>query len=165
MVAAVYINEVQHRRSLVTYNSSAAAAASNSPPMPSAASSSSIPPGESDAGAEEADAWELEKEKCSFCRSFLKSPCKLQFKNWSICVDDAKAKDADFVSACSEFTHALIECTSSNSEFFAELNKGDDEEEGEDIETEESSSEAAQEENGSDERLKEKDPEKEKQVQ
>ena len=74
----------------------------------------------------EADEWEIEKEKCSFCKTFLKSPCKVPFKNWSMCVDKAKEEEVDFVSKCSEFTNALLECTSQNSEHFAELNKGDD---------------------------------------
>ena len=82
-------------------------------------------------GGDEVDEWEVEKEKCSFCRAFLKSPCKLPFKNWSICVDKAKAEEADFVKVCSEYTGALLECTSSHSEFFTDLDKND-EEEGED---------------------------------
>lgn len=72
---------------------------------------------------EEVDDWEVEKEKCSFCKAFLKSPCKLQFKSWSICVDKAKEDNEDFVSKCSEFTDALLECTSQHSEHFAELHK------------------------------------------
>ena len=82
-------------------------------------------------GGDEVDEWEVEKEKCSFCRAFLKSPCKLPFKNWSICVDKAKAEEADFVKVCSEYTGALLECTSTHSEFFTDLDKND-EEEGED---------------------------------
>ena len=77
---------------------------------------------------DEEDEWEIEKEKCSFCRAFLKSPCKLPFKNWSICVDKAKAEDADFVKVCSEYTSVLLECTSTNSEFFTDLEKNDEEE-------------------------------------
>ena len=87
-------------------------------------------------GGDEVDEWEVEKEKCSFCRAFLKSPCKLPFKNWSICVDKAKAEEADFVKVCSEYTGALLECTSTNSEFFADLDKSDDEEGGDEAESE-----------------------------
>lgn len=67
------------------------------------------------------EAWEAEKQKCSFCRMFLASPCKLEFKRWSKCVDGAKARDEDFVSACSQFTKALMECASENDQYFAAI--------------------------------------------
>ena len=97
-------------------------------PRIAAADGASLPqPPTGEAGevgeVEEVDDWEVEKEKCSFCKAFLKSPCKLQFKSWSICVDKAKEDNEDFVSKCSEFTDALLECTSQHSEHFAELHK------------------------------------------
>ena len=52
--------------------------------------------------------WEIEKEKCSFCKQFLQSPCKHEFRRWSKCVDMAKEKDIDFVKACSVYTNALM---------------------------------------------------------
>ena len=52
--------------------------------------------------------WEIEKEKCSFCKQFLQSPCKHEFRRWSKCVDLAKEKDIDFVKACSVYTNALM---------------------------------------------------------
>jgi hypothetical protein len=70
--------------------------------------------------------WNVEKEKCSFCRQFLQSPCKNQFRRWSKCVDLAKEKDVDFVKACSGYTNDLMDCTSLNTDYFAELNKNDD---------------------------------------
>ena len=36
------------------------------------------------------DEWEIEKEKCELCKFFLRSPCKLPFKNWSKCMEKAK---------------------------------------------------------------------------
>jgi len=71
--------------------------------------------------------WDVEKEKCSFCRQFLQSPCKAQFRRWSKCVDLAKEKDMDFVKSCKDYTNALMDCTSDNSSYFEELNKSDDE--------------------------------------
>lgn len=67
------------------------------------------------------DEWDIEKEKCSFCKAFLKSPCRLPFKRWSLCVDKAKEEDKDFVQACSDHTNALLECTSEHSSFFQVL--------------------------------------------
>ena len=99
------------------------------PPVPEAAALASQPaPATEDpeAAADAEDDWEAEKEKCSFCKAFLKSPCKLPFKSWSICVDKAKEEEQDFVTVCSAFTSALLECTSTHNEFFAELNKNDD---------------------------------------
>lgn len=80
--------------------------------------------------------WLLEKEKCSFCKFFLGSPCKNQFIKWSKCVDLAKSKDLDFVKSCSVYTKALMECTSANDEYFSKAREqagsSDDEEEAED---------------------------------
>jgi hypothetical protein len=65
-------------------------------------------------------AWFEQKQKCSFCRFFLESPCKLHFAKWSKCVDIAKSKDLDFVQACKTYTSALMECTSDNDKYFEE---------------------------------------------
>ena len=66
----------------------------------------------------EKDDWDESKENCPFCKFFMKSPCKLEFKKWSKCVDDAKAKDIDFVEACGVYTDALITCTITNKNYF-----------------------------------------------
>lgn len=63
-------------------------------------------------------AWESEKESCSFCNQFLRSPCKNDFRRWSQCVDKAKELDVDFIKACMKYTNLLMECTSENVEFF-----------------------------------------------
>ncbi len=83
--------------------------------------------------------WDAQKEKCSFCRHFMLSPCRQEFKKWAKCVDLAKEKDIDFVQACQHYTRALMSCTESNSEYFAATrpDEGDDEQ---------SSSESAQQE-------------------
>jgi hypothetical protein len=62
--------------------------------------------------------WKEKAENCGFCKYFLTSPCAEPFKAWSLCVDKAKAENSDFVSRCAERTAALMECTSSNSEYF-----------------------------------------------
>ena len=77
--------------------------------------------------------WEAEKEKCSFCKAFLGSPCKDQFKYWSKCVDKAKTLEVDFAVACSDYTKALMECTSANGDYFSSLSSdNDDDEDGSD---------------------------------
>jgi len=63
--------------------------------------------------------WEEEKEKCDFCKMFLGSPCKEQFKKWSRCVDKAKQNEKDFVSECTLQTERLLDCTSENNAFFS----------------------------------------------
>ena len=70
--------------------------------------------------------WDVEKEKCSFCKQFLASPCKKQFKLWSICVDKAKESNMDYISACTLFTGQLLDCTSENSDYFAPLAQPDE---------------------------------------
>lgn len=79
----------------------------------------------------EDEEWELEKQKCSFCKFFLSSPCRNQFTKWSKCVDLAKAREEDFVQACAAYTKDLMNCTSANDEYFAagreEHREGDDE--------------------------------------
>lgn len=83
-----------------------------------------------DSELDDAD-WELEKQKCSFCKFFLSSPCRNQFTKWSKCVDLAKAREEDFVQACALYTKDLMSCTSANDEYFAagreEHRDGDDE--------------------------------------
>jgi hypothetical protein len=80
---------------------------------------------------EEEDEWEQQKKHCSFCRHFIESPCKLAFKKWSICVENAKNDEKDFVSLCSQATSDLVECTSNYPEYFREAAEksgdGDDE--------------------------------------
>ena len=62
--------------------------------------------------------WEIKSEQCGFCRHFLLSPCSEPFKEWSKCVDKAKAEDKDFVEACSIQTNNLMTCTSANAQYF-----------------------------------------------
>lgn len=84
-----------------------------------------------EADDEEDAKWIAEKSHCSFCKMFIFSPCKPQFKLWSQCVDSAKEKDEDFAQVCSEHTKALMNCTSANAEYFQALEQrgdGDDEE-------------------------------------
>ena len=85
---------------------------------------------------EEKDEWEIEKEKCSFCRQFLQSPCRNQFKLWSKCVDASKENGSDFVEVCESFTNELLNCTAENPDFFASLRgqSSDEEENGSDSE-------------------------------
>lgn len=82
--------------------------------------------------SEEDDAeWEKKKSECSFCRMFLESPCKQQFKAWSKCVDKAKSEGKEFKDECVEQSRALFTCTSDHHEYFKQLNDmmdGEDEE-------------------------------------
>ena len=78
--------------------------------------------------------WEIEKEKCSFCKHFLKSPCKEQFKSWSKCVDKAKEDGTDFVETCQAQTAALIECTSAHPEYFEQPENDESTDEDKEIE-------------------------------
>lgn len=70
--------------------------------------------------AEEVDTWEEQKKHCSFCKHFIESPCKMAFKKWSICVENAKNDEKDFVTLCSQATSDLVECTSKYPEYFRE---------------------------------------------
>ena len=72
----------------------------------------------SDGVDEEEEEWETKKEQCAFCRHFLLSPCSEPFKQWSRCVDKAKADDKDFIEACTIQTKNLMECTSLNAQYF-----------------------------------------------
>lgn len=82
--------------------------------------------------------WEVEKAKCSFCRYFIESPCKEPFKYWSACVDKAKELDREFIFACHEYTSKLLECTSSNSEYFSKLDESSEEQQADDEENQSS---------------------------
>ena len=73
--------------------------------------------------------WEEKKKNCSFCRHFLESPCRLQFKAWSKCVEKCKEDDTDFVEICSPYTRELVTCTSLNPEHFKEERDAAEEEE------------------------------------
>lgn len=72
--------------------------------------------------------WLAEKEKCAFCRMFIYSPCRYQFKKWSMCVDKAKAGDIDYTRACSRYTRALMGCTSDHADHFQALEDSADHE-------------------------------------
>lgn len=78
-----------------------------------------IIPDEDDGGK-----WEEEKKHCSFCRSFINSPCKEPFKKWSKCVDKAKEmENVDFIEACSTYTRGLMKCTEVHEEFFRAMHE------------------------------------------
>lgn len=82
----------------------------------------------------EEEEWIAEKEKCSFCKHFMLSPCREEFKKWTKCVDLAKSKELDFVKSCTHYTRALMDCTTDHSEYFSATrpDEGDDiDEEGE----------------------------------
>jgi hypothetical protein len=81
-----------------------------------------IPPEELFVSPEEDAIWEKQKEQCSFCRSFLLSPCAQQFKYWSKCVEVARSREIDYISACKRYTALLMECTAEHQEYFAALN-------------------------------------------
>lgn len=100
--------------------------------------------------------WEQEKLKCSFCRSFLQSPCKEPFKRWSKCVDKAKSQEADFTQACVHYTRALMACTEENEAYFHALHRDMQEKE---KENEEKNEEAK---NGKEEEQEEEKEEDEK---
>lgn len=74
---------------------------------------------------QEKDEWEKEKEKCPFCKHFLESPCREQFKIWSRCVDKAKADGEDFIIACKDVSTDLFTCTAANEDYFGS-STGDD---------------------------------------
>jgi hypothetical protein len=50
------------------------------------------------------EAWNKKQEECSFCKSFLQSPCRDPFKKWSKCVEKSKELDIEFVKACRIYT-------------------------------------------------------------
>lgn len=74
-------------------------------------------------------AWDEEKQNCSFCKHFLASPCKTQFKRWSNCVDKAKESNLDFISACTVFTGLLLDCTSEHQNYFGSMTEDSSEDE------------------------------------
>ena len=73
--------------------------------------------------SEEEAEWERKKMECSFCRMFLESPCKNQFKLWSKCVDKAKEDGLEFKDVCSTVSQNLFQCTSEHHDYFAALNE------------------------------------------
>ena len=70
---------------------------------------------------DDVDVWEEKRASCSFCRTFLDSPCNLQFKYWSKCVDMAKDLELDYVKDCAEYSSKLFECTDDHREYFESL--------------------------------------------
>ena len=48
--------------------------------------------------------WDIKKENCSFCRTFLDSPCRVSFQRWSKCVDQAKKHGDDYIGLCKSYT-------------------------------------------------------------
>jgi len=71
--------------------------------------------------------WDEKMSHCSFCRHFLLSPCKEQFKSWSRCVDQSRAAGEDFTTVCAEQTRFLMKCTDAHPDYFSSQ---DDEEAG-----------------------------------
>ena len=76
---------------------------------------------EDDNEAEDDAEWMAEKEKCSFCKSFLHSPCKIQFRQWMKCIDKSKELEVDMVAACADYSTLLFACTADNQEYFESL--------------------------------------------
>lgn len=99
---------------------------------------------EEDENDEEKQYW-IDKKHCSFCSIFLDSPCRRQFKNWSVCVDrcnseaEAKAEaetgegeekregKCDFANNCTDDTMALFSCQGENEEYFEPYMKAEEE--------------------------------------
>ena len=92
---------------------------------------------EDDNEAEDDAEWIAEKEKCSFCKSFLNSPCKIQFRHWMKCIDKSKELEVDMVAACSDYSTLLFGCTADNQDYFQSLVPADsDEEESDNVDDE-----------------------------
>lgn len=62
--------------------------------------------------------WEYKRNSCSFCKMFLDSPCQAPFKTWSSCTDNAKSSNQDPNATCSQYSEALLSCSTSNDEYF-----------------------------------------------
>lgn len=62
--------------------------------------------------------WEKDKQACSFCKFYLNSPCRLQFRDWSRCIERAKLADDSYVEVCHHFSNALFDCTREYKSFF-----------------------------------------------
>ena len=62
--------------------------------------------------------WEYKRNSCSFCKMFLDSPCQTPFKTWSSCADNAKSSNLDPNSTCSQYSEALLSCSTSNDDYF-----------------------------------------------
>jgi hypothetical protein len=67
-------------------------------------------------------------EHCGFCAYFLKSPCKLPFHRWRLCVEAKKEAGEDFTEACLDLTRALAVCVDVNKLDFGASMEEDDEE-------------------------------------
>jgi len=80
--------------------------------------------------------WDEKMSQCSFCRHFLLSPCKEQFKRWSRCVDQSKAVGEDFTTVCAEQTRFLMQCTDTHPDYFSTSSQDDEEVEGSAVEEE-----------------------------
>jgi hypothetical protein len=81
------------------------------------------------------EAWNKKQEECSFCKSFLQSPCRDPFKKWSKCVEKSKELDIEFVKACRIYTDSLLQCSSENADYFGKLEAALDKEEDDKAET------------------------------
>lgn len=93
---------------------------------------------EDDNEAEDDAEWMAEKEKCSFCKSFLHSPCKIQFRQWMKCIDKSKELEVDMVAACADYSTLLFACTADNQEYFESLIPADGNDEDEENSDDES---------------------------
>lgn len=71
--------------------------------------------------------WDEKMSQCSFCRHFLLSPCKEQFKRWSRCVDQSRAAGEDFTTECAEQTRFLMQCTDTHTDYFSTSSQDDEE--------------------------------------
>ena len=89
--------------------------------------------------------WEKKKMECSFCRMFLESPCKAQFKLWSKCVDKAKGDDLDFKEICTDQSKELFHCTADFHDYFEALYKAMDENGNDDDDDDDSENETVEE--------------------
>jgi hypothetical protein len=78
--------------------------------------------------------WDEKMSQCSFCRHFLLSPCKEQFKGWSRCVDQSRALGEDFTTVCAEQTRFLMQCTDIHPDYFSNSSQDDEEVEGSAVE-------------------------------
>ena len=52
--------------------------------------------------------WDIKKDNCPFCRTFLDSPCRVSFQRWSKCVDQAKKNGEDYIGLCKSYTEVSL---------------------------------------------------------
>ncbi len=84
--------------------------------------------------------WEHKKNHCSFCKTFLESPCIAEFKIWNTCVDMSRdleaAKGTDekdtYIEACSAYSRPLFDCVADNHTYFEKKHAEDEAEFGDD---------------------------------